>query len=86
MARILVVDDEEIVRKLLKEFLEKKGHEVAIAKDGTEALEKIKEGPEIILLDLMMPGINGMDVYGKVILAKPGNKLEFASRIDGAKI
>ena len=66
MAKILVVDDEEIIRQLLKDFLEIKGHEVVTARDGIEALEKIKDVPDIVLLDIRMPHMDGLEALDKI--------------------
>jgi len=66
MNKILVVDDEALARKLLKDFLEVKGYDVITASGGKEALEKIKEGPDIVLLDIMMPDMHGMEVLDKI--------------------
>jgi len=63
MATIMVVDDEPIVRKLLSQFLTLRGYRVQAAKDGPEALTLLKEEkPQLIILDLYMPGMNGVDV------------------------
>lgn len=62
MARILVVDDEDVIRKLLKDFLEERGHDVRTAKDGKEALEEMEEAPEIVLLDIVLPDMDGIEV------------------------
>jgi CheY-like chemotaxis protein len=60
---ILVVDDNEDIRSLLSLVLLKEGYEVVLASDGAEALEKIKATkPDLILLDVMMPGLSGLDV------------------------
>ena len=60
---ILVVDDNEDIRSLLSLVLQREGHEVVLASDGTEALEKIKIAkPDLILLDVMMPGLSGLEV------------------------
>ncbi len=67
MARILVVDDEPDSVELLQEFLTGKGYEVVTASNGEEALRKVKEErPHLILLDVRMPGMNGLDVLRKV--------------------
>ncbi len=71
MNKILVVDDEAMARKLLKDFLEVKGYDVITASDGKEALEKIKEGPDIVLLDIMMPDMIGMEVLDKIKETSP---------------
>jgi DNA-binding NtrC family response regulator len=63
MNRILVIDDEQSIRELLKDFLETKGFEVSTAPDGESGLELLKEDKfDLFLLDLMMPGISGLDV------------------------
>ncbi len=61
--RILVVDDEEIVRESLSGWLEKDGYTLATAQDGPSALEKVKrERWSILLVDLKMPGMDGLHV------------------------
>ncbi len=61
--RILVVDDEEPIRELLRYNLEKDGFRVACCATGEEALARVRnEPPELILLDLMLPGTGGLDV------------------------
>ena len=63
MNRILVIDDEQSIRELLKDFLETKGFEVLTASDGESGLELLREDKfDLFLLDLMMPGISGLDV------------------------
>jgi len=62
MARILVVDDEQEVCDMLKKFLTKRGHTVYTALNGEEALSLVKEErPHIVLLDIRMPKMNGME-------------------------
>ncbi|MED4600567.1 response regulator YycF [Paenibacillus validus] len=63
MAKILVVDDEQPIADILKFNLEKEGHEVILAYDGGTAVElAYSEEPDLILLDLMLPVKDGMDV------------------------
>jgi CheY-like chemotaxis protein len=64
MARILVVDDEAFIRMYLEEVLGDEGHEVRSAAEGAAALAILRDGgtlPDLILLDLMMPGMNGWE-------------------------
>ncbi len=63
--RILIVDDEESIIKLVKMYLEYHCYEVITANDGQEGLSKAKtEKPDLIVLDLMLPRINGYKVCG----------------------
>lgn len=60
MARILVVDDSPTEAHVLKGMLEKNGHTVTTAPDGESGIAKAKEEkPELILMDVVMPGLNG---------------------------
>lgn len=62
-ARILVVDDEERIRKLLRMYLERENYEIEEAENGEEALEIATEDDfDLILLDLMLPGMDGIEV------------------------
>jgi len=66
-AKILVVDDTANNVKLLKDLLTMKGYAVVTASSGAEGLEQIdKERPDLVLLDVMMPGMNGYDVCRKI--------------------
>jgi len=61
--RILVVDDEMIVCESCQRILEEEGYDIDIALSGTEAFQKMKENPfDIVITDLKMPGIDGMEV------------------------
>lgn len=65
--KVLVVDDEKILAKGIKFNLENEGYTVILAHDGEEALEKAKfESPDIIILDLMLPKMDGLMVCNKV--------------------
>jgi len=61
--KVLIVDDEKNVCEFLVEFLKFKGFEADVANTGEEAIKKIREEKyDLVLLDLVMPGINGIDV------------------------
>lgn len=61
--KILIADDNENIRDALTYLLEDEGYELMLAKDGADALRKVRERkPDILFLDIMMPEINGYDV------------------------
>jgi len=60
--RILVVEDDEGYRMLLNDALTDAGFAVLLAKSGEEALEKVKENPDLVLLDHMLPGLPGVEI------------------------
>lgn len=63
MSRVLVVDDESIIGVILRHAFDAKGHETVVARDGRTGIEMARaERPDAIVLDLMMPGMNGYDV------------------------
>jgi len=65
--RVLIVDDEEVIRKFLTINLNKLGYEVVEAIDGEKAIEKIGEGKlDLIICDVMMPNKNGWEVIKEV--------------------
>jgi DNA-binding response OmpR family regulator len=66
-ARVLVVDDEPIVREVLARYLCRDGFDVDTAEDGERALEAIDSArPDLILLDLMLPKVDGLEVFRRV--------------------
>ena len=71
-ARVLVVDDDLATVELLQEFLSTKGYEVLTASDGAEALRTVKaERPHLLLLDVMMPKMDGLEVLRQVRAIDP---------------
>ena len=61
--KVLLVDDEDSLRKVVKDLLERDGYDVAEARDGVQALDQVdRVGPDIIVLDLNMPGLDGYGV------------------------
>lgn len=73
MKKILIVDDQKGVRRLLEELFKKDGWEVELAADGKEAVEKAdKFLPDIILMDMKMPNMSGLEA-SQIILKKYNN-------------
>jgi two-component system response regulator MprA len=67
MAHILVVDDEPAVRRALERALRLDSYEVELAADGHEALDRLAESPaDAVILDLMMPGVDGIEVCRRI--------------------
>ncbi|MBP8790841.1 MAG: sigma-54-dependent Fis family transcriptional regulator [Breznakibacter sp.] len=68
MAKILVIDDQKSIRNTLKDILEYEGHEVIVAEDGLDGLEKFNAGKfDVVLTDIKMPNMDGMEVLEKII-------------------
>ena len=63
MAKVLIVDDNESFRRLNAEFIKMDGHQVLTARNGRETLDLVRrERPDVLLLDIMMPGIDGYQI------------------------
>ena len=77
---ILVVDDEQNMCMILRRILEKAGYGVQVASDGKKAIDIVeKSKPDVILLDLMMPGMNGREVCQVVREISPETKIIYFS-------
>ncbi len=67
MSKILVVEDDKFLREMITRKLDKEGYEVVEAVDGEKGEEKIKaEKPDMVLLDLILPGIDGFEVLERI--------------------
>lgn len=67
MTKVLIIEDEEVLRNVLAKKLEKEGYEVITAENGEIGMDKIRnENPEMILLDIMLPKKNGYQVMGEM--------------------
>jgi DNA-binding NarL/FixJ family response regulator len=85
MARILIVDDHHAVRTTLRELLDWHSFQVCgDAKDGKEAIEKVIElNPDIVLLDINMPVMNGMQAALEIRKVSPRTKILFLTVVGG---
>ena len=73
MTKILVIDDEQGIRDLLDTLLRRKGYDVVLAESGQKGLELFRrERPDVIVLDLKMPGMDGLTVLQQVHSLDPG--------------
>jgi two-component system response regulator PilR (NtrC family) len=69
---ILVVDDEEIMREVITTLLEEEGYRVTSAATGEEGIERVKEDAcDLVLLDLMLPAMSGLEALEEIILIDP---------------
>ncbi len=66
MKNVLVVDDDRVTRHLLRTVLEQGGYRITTAADGEEALEEARKGPDLILLDVWLPGMSGLEVLERL--------------------
>ncbi len=67
LGRVLVVDDDDVIRQLITVNLELEGFEVHTAVDGQDCLDKVKDvRPDVITLDIMMPRVNGWEAAGRL--------------------
>ena len=67
MSRILIIEDEESIAELEKDYLELSGFEVEVANDGETGLEKaLKDEYSLVILDLMLPGVDGFEICKKI--------------------
>ena len=65
--KILVIDDEQAICKMLEKFLSRKGYKAITALSGEEGIKKLKqEKPQVVLLDIKMPGIDGVETLKRI--------------------
>ncbi|MBL7156316.1 MAG: response regulator [Candidatus Pacebacteria bacterium] len=76
MKKILIIEDDQFLRQLIGEKLNKEGYNVSDAIDGEQGVKKIKiEKPDLILLDLLLPGIDGFEVLSQIKKDKGLNEI-----------
>jgi PAS domain S-box-containing protein len=79
---VLVVEDEPALRRLISVSLEKRGYTVLVAEDGTEAIRILENNPgeiDLVISDIMMPRLNGLELQKKAILLRPEMRFLFIS-------
>lgn len=80
MARILVADDQDSMRLIISQMLKEKGHSVVAVEDGQQAFDLAKaEDFDLIVADVNMPKLNGLDFLKQIKAAKPGLKVVFVT-------
>lgn len=66
--KLLIVDDERNIRRLYEKAFTQSGYEVLLAENGTVAVEKVQnDGPDLVILDIRMPGMDGIETLGKIL-------------------
>ena len=81
--RVLVVDDDEVIRALVRDGLEREGFEVSLAGDGQSALRVIAEtNPDLVILDVNMPAIGGFDVLSSIRSSSEVPVILLTGRVD----
>lgn len=87
MSRILVIDDEKQVCYLLSELLNQFGHEVTKETSGTSAIASLDDfQPDLVLADMLMPEMNGLEVLKKVKAWNPDTPVVILTGVDDEKI
>ncbi len=72
MSRVLVVDDDETIATVVRDYLERAGHHAAYARDGRTALKRIEsDPPDLVVLDIMLPEVDGLEVCRQVRATRP---------------
>lgn len=72
MTKVLIVDDSALIRRVLSEILSEAGFEIAVARDGVEALAKLSTfQPDVVTLDVQMPNMSGLDCLDQIMLRRP---------------
>lgn len=74
MAKVLIIEDDQFLSELITKKLDEEGFEIVLAVDGEEGWEKVqKEKPDLLLLDLLLPGIDGFEIMERM---KKDSKLD----------
>jgi two-component system NarL family response regulator len=87
MASVVIVDDAELFREALRAAFSQEGFEVkAVAADAMRAIDMAREHrPDLVMLDLLMPGMSGIEVVGAILKASPATKVVLLTSSESAK-
>jgi len=87
MQRMLIVDDERDICELLEEFFKTKGFSVLSAFSGEEALDQLGQNPpDVILLDILLPGISGLEVLRRIKERHPHTRVIMVTSLDRVEL
>jgi CheY-like chemotaxis protein len=76
MARVLVIDDEDLLREILREMLEDAGHQVSQEADGSAGIESFRESPaDLVITDMIMPKMDGINTIWRLKQMCPDVKI-----------
>lgn len=76
MARILVIDDEKIIRTVVERYISKMGHDVELAEDGVIGIEKYRKNPpDMVITDIIMPNKDGIETIAELKNEFPDSKI-----------
>ncbi|RLI07285.1 two-component system response regulator [Candidatus Bathyarchaeota archaeon] len=82
MAKIMVVDDEPDIRKLIEKILKKQGHKIVQCENGRQCVERFPdEKPDLVILDVMMPELDGWETYKRLLKIKPKQRVLFLTAV-----
>lgn len=84
MAKILTIEDDQFTQDFIREILREDGHQVIVANDANEGSNQLKNNPDIklLLLDIMLPGRSGWDIFSELRRNHPALKIIFVSAIE----
>lgn len=82
VARILLVDDDQLVRLIVGRYLALAGHEVLEAADGASALAQFCEATDLVVSDVLMPGMSGPELVARLRRQRPSLRVLFITGFD----
>lgn len=86
--RVLIVDDTECIRRVIRRIVEREGYEVVgEANDGSEAVEQFEKlHPDIVTMDITMPGCDGIDAVRQIVKSNPDARVVMCSALGEEKL